>query len=462
MHRPSEIPTNPLTQTTENTTENTTDKTQTPTNTEEILTTPEVSQNTLNLGYVDIQALPETKEPPAVFGNINGKSARILLDSGCSTYVLSEEFAVDADICQYPTRPVPIELAVRNANASHPTLDTQTKRLLMSIGQLETKKAFYIAPLPRYDAILGAPFVHQFDVRFPQKPQNPVAVIKGTEVPLIQATQETQKPQIQMISRAKLKKLVRRDQAAEMYIANVRIVNTRNPDNPRNPDKRIVDVDRTVQDPEGPMSRALNPETPQNPDNPDKPRQTHETTNRERILKDYADIFLEGLPPGNSPPRKVHHEIPLYPDLPPPFKGIFRLSQADLKELLQQLLKDGKISPSTSPYGAPVLFVKKKDGSLRMCIDYRALNSQTVKNRYALPRIDKLFNRLHGAKVFSKIDLTSGYWQIAIAKRDRPKTAFRTRYGHYEFNVMPFGLTNAPATFQTLMNDIFRDLLPMR
>ena len=123
------------------------------------------------------------------------------------------------------------------------------------------------------------------------------------------------------------------------------------------------------------------------------------------------------------------------------------------------MLKDGKIKPSTSPYGAPVLFVKKKDGKLQMCIDYRALNSQTIQNRYALPRIDELFDRLHGAKVFLKLDLTSGYYQIAIDPKDRYKAAFRTRYGHYEFNIMPFGLTNAPATFQTLMNDIFRDLL---
>jgi hypothetical protein len=131
----------------------------------------------------------------------------------------------------------------------------------------------------------------------------------------------------------------------------------------------------------------------------------------------------------------------------------------ELKKQLDQLLIEGKISPSTSPYGAPVLFVKKKDGSLRMCIDYRALNSQTVKNRYALPRIDELLDRLHDTKIFSKLDLTSGYYQILIALRDRYKTAFRTRYGHYEFNVMPFGLTNSPATFQTLMNEIFRDML---
>ena len=131
----------------------------------------------------------------------------------------------------------------------------------------------------------------------------------------------------------------------------------------------------------------------------------------------------------------------------------------ELRKQLDMLLRDGKISPSTSPYGAPVLFAKKKDGGLRMCIDYRALNSQTVKNRYALPRIDDLLDQLYGAKRFSKIDLTSGYWQIAIAAADQYKTAFRTQYGHYEFNVMPFGLTNAPATFQSLMNDIFRDML---
>jgi hypothetical protein len=131
----------------------------------------------------------------------------------------------------------------------------------------------------------------------------------------------------------------------------------------------------------------------------------------------------------------------------------------ELKKQLDQLLAEGKISPSTSLYSAPVLFVKKKDGILRICIDYRALNSQTVKNRYALPRINELLDRLHDAKIFTKLDLTSRYYQIAITLSDRYKTAFRTRYGHYEFNVMPFGLTNVLAIFQTLMNEIFRDLL---
>ena len=160
--------------------------------------------------------------------------------------------------------------------------------------------------------------------------------------------------------------------------------------------------------------------------------------------------------------RSMNHEIPLKPNMPPPFKGIFRLSQLELRELkrqLNQLLKDDKIRPSTSPYGASVLFAKKKNDKLRICIDYRALNSQTIQNRYALPRIDELFDHLHGTKVFSKLDLTSGYYQIAVKPKDHYKTAFRTRYDHYEFNIMPFELTNAPATFQTLINDIFRDLL---
>ncbi|GJR81080.1 putative reverse transcriptase domain-containing protein [Tanacetum coccineum] len=143
-------------------------------------------------------------------------------------------------------------------------------------------------------------------------------------------------------------------------------------------------------------------------------------------------------------------------------KSLYRLAPSELKELsgqLKELQDKGFIRPSSSPWGAPVLFVKKKDGSFRMCIDYRELNKLTVKNRYPLPRIDDLFDQLQGSQFFSKIDLRSGYHQLRVHEDDIPKTAFRTRYGHFEFTVMPFGLTNAPAVFMDLMNRVCRPYL---
>ncbi|GJU17762.1 putative reverse transcriptase domain-containing protein [Tanacetum coccineum] len=138
---------------------------------------------------------------------------------------------------------------------------------------------------------------------------------------------------------------------------------------------------------------------------------------------------------------------------------ISSLKMQELSNQVQELADRGFIRPSTLPWGSPVLFVKKKDGSFRMCIDYRELNKLTIKNRYLLPRIDDLFNQLQGLSVYSKIDLRSGYHQLRVRKEDIPKNAFRTRYGHYEFQVMPFGLTNAPAVFMDLMNRVCKPYL---
>nr|GEW88061.1 putative reverse transcriptase domain-containing protein [Tanacetum cinerariifolium] len=140
----------------------------------------------------------------------------------------------------------------------------------------------------------------------------------------------------------------------------------------------------------------------------------------------------------------------------------YRLAPSEMKELseqLQEISDKGFIRPSSSPWGAPTLFVKKKDGSFRMCIDYRELNKLTVKNRYPLPRIDDLFDQLHGSSIYSKIVLRSGYHQLRVREQDMPKTAFKTQYGHYEFQVKPFGLTNAPAVFMDLMNRVCKPYL---
>eukprot|EP00253_Pinus_taeda_P011376 PITA_11376 len=179
------------------------------------------------------------------------------------------------------------------------------------------------------------------------------------------------------------------------------------------------------------------------------------------IIQEFTDVFPKEIP-GLPPRRNIDFTIELVPGAAPVSRAPYRMSIPELTELkiqLQELLDKEYIRPSVSPWRAPVLFVKKKDGTLWMCIDYIQLNKLTIKNKYPLPRIDELFDQVKGATVFSKIDLRSGYHQIRIKDEDIAKTAFRTRYGHYEFVVLPFGLTNAPATFMCLMNNIFHPYL---
>ena len=182
----------------------------------------------------------------------------------------------------------------------------------------------------------------------------------------------------------------------------------------------------------------------------------------EKLILEYADIFQE--PNSDLPPeRDVEHEINIDPNAKVPAQRLYRLSFAESDELKQQIMKlleRNWIRPSTSPYGAPVLFVQKPNGrGLRLCVDYRALNDITLKDRYGMPRADDCLDQLHGAKIFSKLDLYAGFHQIRIKQEDVHKTAFRTKYGHFEYCVIPFGLTSGPATFQRLMNQVFQPLL---
>jgi hypothetical protein len=176
------------------------------------------------------------------------------------------------------------------------------------------------------------------------------------------------------------------------------------------------------------------------------------------LLSEFSEVFQDPLPPSLPHERSEGHSIPTEPRHPPPFRLMYLLSPLKYQELEKQVtkfLKDGILEVSQSPYGAPVLFVPKPNGrGLRLCVDYRALNSITVKNRCTIPPIDDLLDAVSGTSYFTPLDLTSGYHQILILEEDRPKTAFRTPFGHFQFKVLIEGLTNAPATFQTVMNSI--------
>lgn len=186
--------------------------------------------------------------------------------------------------------------------------------------------------------------------------------------------------------------------------------------------------------------------------------------NWDNLPKEYHDLkeaFIlkaERLPPHSHQDQKID----LIDGKTPPFGPLYNLSTEELQILhnyIQDMVAKGLIRPSTAPCGAPVLFARKKDGSLRLCVDYRRLNAITLKNVYPLPLIPEMLDRLAGSKIYSKLDLKDAYWHLRIAAGDEWKTAFRTRYGLYEYLIMPFGLSNAPGNFQTHVNNLFSDML---
>ena len=339
--------------------------------------------------------------------NVLGHFARVLIDCGATHSVISHTFA---QLTQPQSTPMGYELEFSmprgemcSVNYVYPGYPVLTEEVVMPANLLSLD-------LVDFDVILGANWLHHnsADIHCREK----TVTFRRPGLSIVTFVGERSGVRHGVISAVRAKKLL--NKGCQGYLAHV----------------------------------VLNDITPS-------------SVEEVRVVRHFPDVFPEELP-GLPPDRDVEFTIDLSPGTDPISLTPYRMASAELRELkiqLQELVDKGFIQPSVSPWGAPVLFVRKKDGTLRLCIDYRQLNRVTIKNRYPLPRIDDLFDQLRGARVFSKIDLRSGYYQLKIRSDDVPKTAFRTRYGHYEFLVMPFGLTNAPAAFMGLMNKVFQQYL---
>ena len=369
----------------------------------------------------------------SVDGQVSDIPVRFLIDSGASECFISQS-VVEAN--GLLVRKSPERLKVHLADGSARSSNQCVKQACVNFGEHAEFLDFHVMKLPKYDAILGKSWLDRWNPEIDWK-KNTVTIKIGRRTVVLNGVQDSEKREelssvfksgidIQEVSAQCMRRLAQRE---PVYLAVVRSVEK--------------DDDQTVE---------INDDKTKTP----YPKEV------QKILKEYADVFPKDLPAGLPPQRDVDHRIELIPGAEPPHKAPYRMSPQGLDELkkqLKDLTEKGYIQPSISPFGAPVLFVPKKDGSIRMCVDYRALNKVTIHNRYPLPRIDELLDRLRGAKFFTKIDLRSGYHQIRVHPDDVQKTAFRTRYGHFEFLVLPFGLTNAPATFMHLMHSIFREHL---
>jgi transposase InsO family protein len=389
----------------------------------EALTTPEAEDSctTMELGGLE----PASHELIRLKAKCRGEVLDVLVDSGASEDYIDPRVVMKLRL---PTLKLH-QRQVRLANGSLQDAGTVVPDLRFRIGQFKDRRPFTITQLAHYDLILGKPWLTAHNPAIDWV-SNTITIEKRDITYTLQQPSNIASPTpgVSLLSALQLKRELRK--GATAYLAILKEVK------------------------EDPTIRAI--------DDLSLPSKDPEWVERMKgVLRKYSPIFGK-LPKGLPPSRGVEHEIELEPGTKPPYLRIYHMSPLELAEVKRQLteLIDMEfIQPSKSPYGAPILFVPKKNGKLRMCIDYRALNKITVKNRYPLPRIDELMDQLHGATVFSKLDLQSGYWQIRIAEQDVPKTAFRTRYGHFEWKVMPFGLTNAPATFQHLMNKILQPYL---
>ena len=368
-----------------------------------------------------------------VAGTLEGIPVHYLVDSGASDCFVSADFVREHGIKTSKTKE---KLTVHLADGSVRVTNDCVRQGCVSFGEHMEFLDMQVLKLPKYEVILGKFWLDRWNPHIDWK-KNKMQLNLGSRV--VEITGEKEIPgkeeiaslfhtgsYVEEISAQRMRRLSQRE---PVFLAVVRSVPEMN--------EEVVEVNEEKTKTEYPVVV-------------------------QGILQDFEDVFPKDLPVGLPPAREVDHRIDLVPGSEPPHRAPYRMSPQGLDELrkqLRELTEKGYIRPSVSPFGAPVLFVPKKDGGVRMCVDYRALNKVTVHNRYPLPRIDELLDRLQGASYFTKIDLRSGYYQIRMHPESVQKTAFRTRYGHFEFLVLPFGLTNAPATFMHLMHQIFREQL---
>ena len=370
----------------------------------------------------------------SVHGRIANVQANILLDSGASDCFVDEQFAKRVGIHARLTKNETLTLG-----DGHTSCVTGMVKLHLSLGAFHGSHKFFVTRLGNgVDVVLGDDWLRTRKAILDYG-KGTCIVKKGhrritledsmrhgrrlsEDMPSLRGHDSGASP---LLSNLQLKRALRKE--CKLFLINLETIE----------DQMEDEVEWNVASPKAPSPL-------------------------QHVLDEYKDVFPNELPSGLPPDRGLGHTIPLETGHKPPFRPLYRLSpleQQEVKKQVEDMLAKGWIEPSKSPYGAPVLFVQKKDGTLRMCVDYRALNTQTIKNRYALPRIDDLLDQLQGAKVFTSLDLAQGYHQIRITEEDVPKTAFRTPLGHFQYRVLCFGLSNAPATFQSVMNDIFRPYL---
>ena len=374
---------------------------------------------------------PTVENEPVIelTGKIRGEAVQLLLDSGSTGNFIADDTARSLGLEVIKDMPED-ELTLADGSRLG-TLGLTT--FILRCGGYKRKLTARVFPQLHKQVILGTPWLVQENPAIDWKTGQVVVSQQGNDILLPRRMEQDTETRLSLISAKQVARALRTQQVERAFVATIRRVST-------------TEAGDEIEDSD--VESLLRSDM---------------ATQIRDILLEFRDVFATELPKG-LPPVRMGHEfrIELTDDEKPVHRPIYKLSPLELEESKKQiaeLLENGYIQPSDSPYGSPILFVQKKGGSLRMCVDYRWLNKKTVRNRYPLPLPDELFDRLQGAKVFSKLDLRSGYWQMPVRSEDVPKTAFRTRWGLFEFLVLPFGVTNAPAQFMNMMNDLLADYL---